>query len=336
MFRRMKRLLRLRNKSGFTLVEVIIACALLGILVIGIMGFATPILNSVREKEQNARATLLSEAIDVYIANSIQYAFYVVAVDYAASTDTVSVGGAAPIVSTVKYNDSYFGSNEQGKGLNNLLDRFSSLNPADYEIRCIGIRWMDIPGTSTKKLMLTNEKVNPANGALDASATVPVFDPVFYEGMYPIIKLENYSKEENPYYDESKPIDPVSNPKYLNDADGSELHIAPAIRVVSDIYLTPDCYNIQADVRKNAIQTFTGFTYADLTNIRSSAVNRTGTYKLHPTVSLHTTTEGGVISPSYDGAREADAGAQYVENGETYYYPNSFIYYIVRKIKSVD
>ena len=325
MFRRMKRLLRLHNKSGFTMVEVIIASALLGVLVVGIMGFVTPILDGVRVKEQNARAVLLSEAIDTYIANSIQYAYYVATVDCAASGDTL---GAAPKVRSSAYQGTEF---ETGaKGVDELFNRFNTMG-SSYEVRCIGVRWIeDDPIAHTKKLMITNEQLakdaaGNYTGALVDNGWVPVFESVFYDGLYPIVRIENYSNQYQIKDDTGVLVDQVKP---------EDVGIAPGLNIITDVYLAPDCYNIKDDVREKQLSlTFSGVTYADLPNIRSNLINSDKTFKVQPKVTVNTKDEGGKKVPSYQGAYVSDPTARYTADGETYYYPNSFIYYIARKVK---
>lgn len=326
MFKRIKRLLRLRSKSGFTMVEVIIASALLGILVVGIMGFVTPVLNGVRTKEQNARAVLLSEAIDTYIANSIQYAYYVATVDCAASGDTL---GTVPKVRSSAYQGTEF---ETGaKGVDELFNRFNSMS-SSYEIRCIGIRWIeDDPIAHTKKLMITNEQLakdasGNYTGALVDNGWVSVFESVFYDNLYPVVRLENYSNQYQIKDDAGVLVDQVKP---------EDVSIAPGLKIVTDVYLTPDCYNIKTDVREKQLSlTFSGVTYADLPNIRSNLINSDKTYKIQPNVTVHTTDAGGKKVASYQDAYVSDPSARYTADGETYYYPNSFIYYIARKVKT--
>lgn len=326
MYKRMKRLLRLRNKSGFTLVEVIIACALLGILIIGVLGFATPILTSVRAKESNARAVMLSEAIDSYIANSIQYAFYVQPVYNVVAADTVALTGE-PGVMSWKYVGSDF-EKYKDKGLSDLLNCFKNdLAGEVFEIRCIGIRWLDVPGTGTRKLMVTNEMVNQTNCALAADKAQPVFDAVFYDGLYPVIKFENYS---NQYQIKNFAGDKVDQVK------PEDVDIAPGLKITTDVYLTPDCYAVENNVRNSAEMTFKGVTYASFSNIGSNLLNR-GVYKNQPCIPLHTTNVGGEMKASYETALGAEPTRVYTDDeGNRYYYPNTFIYYIARKTKTAS
>lgn len=325
MLKRMKRLLRLRNKSGFTLVEVIIACALLGILVVGILGFATPVLNGVRAREQNARAVMLSEAIDSYIANTIQYAFYVQSFSDCTFSDTDASSGD-PAVLSMKYEGKQF-EKQKGKGLTDLLNCLNNDLAGDvFELRCIGVRWMTVSRFGDKKLVLTNEKVDQSTGRLDPSKTTLVFDPAFYDGLYPIVRFENYSNQYQ-LKDDAGHMQDMVKPE--------DVDIAPGIRIVTDVYVSPDCYNVRENVRNSAVMTFSGISYADFPNIRSNLLNK-GVYKLQPTIIGHSTTNGsGDRVPSYNSSYSHDGNLHtYTEDGNTYYYPNSFIYYIARKTKT--
>lgn len=334
MLKRMKRLLRLRNKSGFTMVEVIIACALLGILVVGVMGFITPVLSSVRVKEQNARALMLSEAIDKYVANAIQYAVYVQPITGATSSDTTAEGESTPYVLGLKYptteydNSSLNGAVYSDKGLEDLLNCFKTdLAGEVFEIRCIGVRWLDVPGENIKKLMLTNEKVDQDTCALDPDAAQVVFDAAFYDGLYPIIKFKNYSNQYQLKNDDGELVDQVPENK---------VDIAPALTISTEVYLTPECYSINPDIRDNAWINLTASTDAKFYNIGSNLRN-TGVYKNRPAICAHTTTVDGAIVPSYQEAYDDDSGNAYFdESSKGYYYTNSFIYYITRKTKTAS
>lgn len=330
MLKRMKRLLRLRNKSGFTLVEVIIACALLGILIVGMMGFMTPVLSGVRQQEKNARALMLQEAMVSYIANNIQYAYYVQPIIMAASGDTDPVEGGDPAVLAMQYQGTEFGD-YTGKGLADLLNFFKNdLAGEVFEIRCIGIRWIDIPGEGNKKkLMLTNEKVDQTTCALDPDEAQLVFESVFYDDLYPVIKFENYNNQYQLKDADGNMVDQV---------DEGDVNIAPGIKITADVYLTPECYNTNEAVREDTMLAYSGWTYATLSNIGSSLMNSTGVYKNQPIVSAHTVTEDGAVVPSYLNAFNSDtADSSYVgDAGKVYYYPNSYIYFIARKNKTAS
>ena len=77
----MKKLIKLlkrrRKNSGFTLVEMVISCGLLGILVVGITLFISPVLQSAASNEVNVRATLLADTVNNYISRTTRGSYYV-------------------------------------------------------------------------------------------------------------------------------------------------------------------------------------------------------------------------------------------------------------------
>lgn len=318
MLRRIKRLLRKRNNGGFTLVEVVIASALLGVLMLGVFGFVQPVLNSVKAKEQNARAVMLCETVESYIANSIKYAYYVQTFSGVIADDVKSAGGTkAPIVAE-KYTGTEFPANaDDSLGLMlNCLN--TTLGTANYEIRCIGMRWLDDPKSGEKKLMLTNEVVDQSTLALDPTKAKPVFETCFYDGLYPVLKFNNYDNQYT-VLDKSTGL-PVD--RY----EADEVKIAPAVEITMDVYLDPACYSVDENIRKAANVSFVGTTYQDFRNISStSTINQAGAYKVQPGVEVHTYNEAYAASSSlvYNDYTVGDC-----------YYPDTFIYFIARKSKT--
>lgn len=300
-----KRFLRLRNSAGFTLVEVVVSCALLGVLIAGIMGFVTPILNSVRDKEQDARAVLLSKAVDEYVAATTQYAYFVTSVSGAATGDTV---GGTPAVRSAKYNGTEF-TKKQGKGLETLKTCFDKMEKDTYEIRCIGVRWHEDSVSGERKLMLTNEIVDQSTLALDPSKSKLVFEECFYDGLYPVITFENYN---NQY--QVNGVDRV---------EADKVDVAPGLMITTDVYTDLDCYSTVQSTREDAWLSYTGVSYVAFNNIRSNLINNKGSYEVIPNIEIK----------DYDAARTADSSLVYTAEGKSYYHPESFIYYIVRKTK---
>ena len=96
----MKRLKRIthflacRNKGGFTLSEVIISCALLGILMLGIVMFISPILETVKTTNSSTRASNAAESIEYYISRSIRNAAYIAVFTETNFTDVQSKASA--------------------------------------------------------------------------------------------------------------------------------------------------------------------------------------------------------------------------------------------------
>lgn len=325
MRKRLKRLLRLRNSAGFTLAEVIIACALLGILIIGIMGFVTPILASVRDKQKNARATMLSEAIHKYIGESIQDAYFVVTLSGATSSDTT---GTSPKATSAKYGETPGVTPEfpdsSGGGLGTLLSCYGNMDHNTFEIKCIGVRWHYDGSTGGRKLMLTNEVVNTegASPSLALNKSNLVFEDCFYDDLFPIIKLENY---DNQY---SKLVGGVLTPQVAADDVG----VAPGLRIVTEVYTKPECYSTTASKRENAMLTLGTESYVGLNTIRSSIKNK-GDYEIVPNIVLNSyatalTADGSVQDDSLDGSPNTNRVCTI--DGTECYYPETFIYYITR------
>ena len=311
MKKRLKRLLRLRNSSGFTLIEVVVSCALLGILILGVMGFITPVLSSVSDKKMNARALMLSEAINNYIYSTVQNAYYVTTYSGAASSD---MSGMSAQVGTLVYTGSDFPkmSATNNKGYVSMKNALSTLGADRHEIRCLGVRWREDPSSGEKKLMLTREQIDD-KGSIIPSKTELVFDECFYDDLYPIITFENYT---NQYQVKDKDTD-----KYVDKIEADKVNIAPALGLTVDVYTTLDCYNVDKTARDNAMVNTHGTSYVGFINIKSTVTNTNGTCEIVPNIEIN----------SYDGARGKEAGKQYTAEGKTYYYPETFIYYIVHK-----
>lgn len=311
--KKLRRLLRLRNSAGFTLVEVVVSCALLGILILGIMSFVTPILRSVRDKEKDARATMLAQSINTYIGSTIQYAYFVCTVSNCAKEDTL---GANPMVTSVKYTGSEFATSKANKGLETLKTCFNTMNsakPDTFEIRCIGVRWLPDYDDRQYKLMITNEKVNQNTLALEGTPRA-VFEDCFYNGMYPVVHFGNY---DNQYY-----VNDDSGTKVPQVKD-EDVDMAAALEIVTQVYTDMDCYNIVADKRTNAWQAVENVGFVGFSNIRSNYINK-GDYEVIPNIDAQL----------YSEAMAKDTSVVFSEDGDTwYYYPESFIYYIVRKTK---
>lgn len=222
------RLLKKRNNRGFTLVEVIISCALLGILVIGMCGFVAPVLSQIKDREQNAHALMISEAMQAYINRSIKNSNYVAIFENVTRADMASTGKA-------KDNDA-------------VKDMFEFVKKAEnkdiYEIKCIGIRWLEDKKTNRHRYMLTNEYFSSTGYYLDVDSTTRmVFDECFYDNSFPKVTLDILTKDSK----------------------------NTAIKTIIDVYENQDLDKLD----------FEGIGYADLININNSKINQYGTYKLY-------------------------------------------------------
>lgn len=316
MLKILKRLRRWRNSSGFTLVEVIVASALLGVLVLGVFSFVTPVLKNVASQEQNARALMLAETVNNYIARSLRYAVYVQPITGATGTETHPTHMPATSALSVRskpYNNTTgeaYLDKFNGGTLDNLYDAYkNTFAPGDYTIGCIGIRWLKDEKSGATKLFLTKETVfqnetDKNNLYLDEEKTQLVFETCFYDGLFPIIEIENYN---NQYYT----VDDAGNK--IEQVAAGDLDLAKSLRIVTRIYTEDDCYSTTESVRNKAMFVFQGTGYAPLENIASDILNSSGRYELRPNIAMHDTYTGALTASGVTGNR---------------FYPDTYIYYI--------
>lgn len=305
------RLFKKRRNSGFTLIEVIISCALLGILVFGVFAFASPIMNLINTGKKSARATALSETIDAYIVGTLRNS----------------------IRTAVIQNTSFERIHSQSVVLDNALDlrpiyefMCTDDNAAKYEVRCLGICWVfdkASPQYSSlkpeserpKKQMLINIKLNNifAPGSANSGALMPkadslsnaspgeadkVFDDSLYNGLYPVINIETFKKK---------------------DAGGNETATnANGYKVTADIYSSINCYNtISQAERDSTPRSFRGVSYVEFIN---------------PDPKKDSVAKDVTTLNETQNTIDANMGSRkYVVNSTSYYYPDTYIYYVVPK-----
>lgn len=310
----LKRLLKKRNNGGFTLVEVVISCALLGILVVGICSFATPVLNMVSRGKASARATTLAETVDTYIAGILKNAKYVEVMQ-----NTTLAAAATGLKD----------STDDDKGLNTIINFMNDpAKVADYEVRCLGISWVsDSRNDGKRKLMLTTNTVDTAANGYKIKGVSKVFDDVMYNGLYPIITLETFgvvegtsstsTSESSP--DPAPAPDPVPAPMPAgSNANGYRISIV--------VYSDQECYNATSDDdRRESKSAFRSASYIKCLNMTDPApeINML-------TADVQTAITNNVDSTYPTGVTNASTGAlKYTEDGEDFYYPDTYIYYVV-------
>lgn len=302
-----KRLLKKRNNGGFTLLEVIVSCALLSILVLGVMGFIGPVMSIVRVNEKNARATMLAETINSYINGCLKNAKMV-------EVFTLSDVGDIIIDGVPSFR-------AKPEGLNKI-DNFMSVaaNADKYEIRCLGATWMFGDGTDNDKakIVLTNCTINnkeklttsggevyrlelkPMPGSPSTSAQVKVFDDALYEGLYPIVNVTNFSatKDEDGNY------------------TGDNVN---GFKVETEVYSDAKCYNILPAERNKSHLAFIGASYIQCVNMVKDNGAPEPASNVIP------------MSDSLQHAIDGHGSLSYTSNGQTFFYPNTYIYYVVPK-----
>ena len=172
----LKRLFSKRNKAGFTLIEVVISVGLMGVQLVSMMLFTTPVLKAASENKKDNRATILAETLESYIDRNTKYA------EYFAVFTGVAINGAQR---TVDLQNMY-----QSEALQKFRT-FMNDNSTKYQVRCISINWQMDQRTNQAKYMLNLNKVaDGTGGGYTISKVNPVFDDCFYEALYPTINIE--------------------------------------------------------------------------------------------------------------------------------------------------
>ncbi len=313
------RLFKKRRNSGFTLVEVIISCALLGILVFGVFTFASPIMDLINTGKKSARATGLSETIDAYIVGTLRNSI---------KTQVIQNTSFSRIHSQSVVQDSALGL-EEIYDFMCATDLSTGIpNATKYEVRCLGICWVEdkaSPQYSSlkadsdrpKKQMLLNIKLKNifAPGSDNSGALMPeadslnpnnalkgeidkVFDDSLYNGLYPVINVETFKAKD------------VAGNETATNANG--------YKITADIYGSINCYNTVSQAERDRTpRSFRGVSYVEFINPdpnKDPVANDVNT--------LNDT----------QNTIDANMGSRkYVINGTSYYYPDTYIYYVVPK-----
>lgn len=164
------RLLKKRNKGGFTLVEVVVSVALLAILMGGMMLFIAPIVKNFNDNEKDQSAQSIAACINDYIVHNIRYATQIA------------------VFSNTNYSEIQSNSDYTARiaSMNKFCNDVNKVNTL-YELKCISLKYDE----STKMYYIYEEVVDTsANGALLNKADDPdkqprkVFSDCFYNDLY--------------------------------------------------------------------------------------------------------------------------------------------------------
>lgn len=301
MFKYIKRLFGKRNNAGFTLVEVVVSIALLGIMLIGVLGFTAPLLANVAEKQQDAQAVMLMEAVDSYITNSLRNAKFL------------------KIIANVNMNDTAFlGTPEWAAADNDIREmaKAAAASGGEDELHCISFRWRPTGGLGERKLVLMQETVTcQTNGSYTLSATpTEVMGDAIYNKMYIVPQFEMIS----------------SNPANPGDPKTHNIGIANVTRV----YKNGDCYSTSYSNRRASSFAYEGQSFNALTVISSQFVNRYDNgykYKAYDLFDAFTYNANGVQIGGYSTAGAASE-IWTDDAGNEYYYPETYIFYVARNL----
>lgn len=239
---KLKRLLKARNKSGFTLVEVIISCSLLAILVLGIMSFVTPVLKMLSSGQKNARATMLAETLDTYISGVLRTA------------SVVEVFENVPVAASTSGFLSMRAYSAYGLGIDKI-DTFMSTdeNSLNYEVRALGIITKNQGDLNRQGVRVYNMEVDQSAYAINMSSASPAFHDLMFEGLYPTVKIETFLSEE----------DDVDESAGIPNAKG--------YKVETLVYTDSKCYNIEEEQRDKSLLVFQGITFFENLNFKTGA-----------------------------------------------------------------
>lgn len=299
MLSNLRLLLRKRNK-GFTLIEMVIAVALLGILVSGIVMFMSPIMDMIKNNKKNARATMLAETINTYIMGTLSKAKVVEVFAGQSIVDAMQAGGPTRI------NTDYY-------------DVLTDKATADDEIRCIAMVWREDKsptGAGRKKLMLVNCKVgengqilcDPSNPATtpDVDKLSSVFDDSLYSDLYTTLTVASVVKDD---------VDDDGNPVPVN-----------AYAITTKVFANPSCYNTTKGLRTTEAN-YTSTTYVNCPGLLINDLDKTGTS--YPSFVNPAIPEEDQIHASMAVWYKGDNG--FTDGTHNYFYTDTLIYYLVEK-----
>ncbi len=185
----LKRLLSKRNNAGFTLLEVVVSVGLMGLLIVSMTVFVTPVLKVAAGNKMDVRATILAETLDSYLNRNIMNSKAVVVFTGVANF-------AKPAQKTTDLN-SIYASNELKELTDNLNTNLSRYGANSYEIRCVGINWSTDERTNDQKYMLTLYKIaKAAEDKLRIVGQNEIFEDCFYDGLFPTVEIEQVTNDE--------------------------------------------------------------------------------------------------------------------------------------------
>lgn len=214
MLKKLKRRLMRRNNGGFTLVEVIVSSALLGVLLVGMIMFISPIMQLMQTEQEDSRGSIIGASIEHYISRSVRSTIFIKTFTNATIDDATSTTGAIATNPDLQ---------KMLKWCEDSSDR--------YEVRCISIRKTadnrrrdesDIP---TSRYMIYQEYFATGSKVLDKNYSLPVFDSCFYGDLYPQVTVKQATNE-------------YSDNRYSDTQIGAPATVEkrPSIEITVDIY----------------------------------------------------------------------------------------------------
>lgn len=311
MMKRIKRLFNRRNSAGFTLVEVIVATALLGVLLVGIIFFISPVFQNVETEGQINKANRAVTTMEWYISKTLRSSVFAKAYSGVDYTDLAS-GGYIFVDATSKDP-----ADPESGQLKDMIDLVNSA-PKNYELRCLSFLYVEDTNNKNSsfddapyKYMVYNEKVtisaSSKSAEIDKDARIPVFEACFYEDIYPEFAF-NVAK----VYLERDASGEFKKKTELTEDDFEAL---PAEEQAKYLPLTPYIkmdINIYGDegYATTDFPIFRASSIIEVNNVKHSEVNKGGYYKLFDT---------DIVRDVNDPATPTDKR-------------NIFVFYVARKL----
>ncbi len=253
----LKRLSKWRNSSGFTLTEVIVSTALLGILIVGILMFMTPIFNMSNDSKANQKADLAATTMELYLSKSLRSSLYVRVYTGATLDDINDSAGEI-------YND---------LRMQTMKDHVKA-NKDSYELRCISIKYVEdtnprnqSEGENPYKYMLYNETYSLEGNKLLTDKSELIFDACFYEDIYPEFAFSR------------QPVCFDENGKEIVDVDVDDYY-EHNIKTILYPVLEMDINMYDNENMGDMDRVFRGKSYIEVNNVKSLQLNSEGKYMI--------------------------------------------------------
>lgn len=292
---KLKRLFNKRNAGGYTLVEVIIATALLGILIVGVLGFVTPVFSIMQSSDEVKKAERAAATMEHYIAKNLRKSLYIKVYTNAAIDD---LNGPT---AWIQQDDADF------EKMVNFFD--SNERKEDYTLRCLSIKYEtdsnirnSSTGATAQKYMLYTYSYDWATG--EFVDPVNVFEECFYEDIYPKFSFESRSVWVNPDTNAEVEAPTTAEAPESDDAAGSsesgesgesaEAPVTP-VQLTPAVVMDVNIYNSQ-DIDNNMNLLFSGRSFIEVNNVKNAEINQSSAYdyKIFPPYDLS-------IDASYNG-----------------------------------
>lgn len=186
------RLMKKRRSGGFTLVEMMVSVALIGILLGGMMLLIGPIVRSYQNENAENTAQNTTTCVQEYISRTIRNSYRVAIFE---NTNYSAISSNTAYKNAIK----------------SMNDFCASVNGTSatktYLLKCLSLKY----DTEDNKYYLYNESVDmAANGDLDSSKAEKVFADCLYNELY---TTYSFSKAKNGDY-----VEGGTKPEFREDA----------------------------------------------------------------------------------------------------------------------